>query len=471
MDIYIGLDIGTTHVKSLVLHEDGSILAQASVNTPVSTDAYGQVHRPDHLMEACQTVVKRALSSLPTREAKIRAISVASVGEEGFFVNGEGKPIYPATVWYEQRLSSSVHNWIEDHQSAAGTVGLPLKPSYSLFKWLWMRDCFPELWREAYHWLPISDYVAFRLSGARALSFSQASRTYAFDPFRRRIVDEWLSDVLPRGPETLPPCVPTGSVIGETLPGLVDDWGLPSGVAVVVGGHDHPMGAIGAGVTEESRVLDSMGTAELLYRPLITLAEDAFDGAFEYGYTGFPTGPCYIGAGTYTGMILNTIRRLFNGRVETNGPTEVDQAMVSVVPNQLGSAPYFDIKNVTPTTDFAAVWTAALRASAFVVRWALLHMPVPAHDATVVVIGGAASEEALQIKASVLGREIHVLSGVEAVALGAAVTARSGVLKAPMAKSVPSTTVDPDPSRMAQLEEQYDRFCQMWVRDIREVAK
>lgn len=466
MDIYIGLDLGTTHIKSLVLQDDGTIIGQASVKTPVSTDAYGEVHQPEQLIEACQYVVKRALSSSSTAQAKIKAISVASVGEEGFFVNREGRPLYPSIVWYEQRLSRSVREWMKDHGSADEIIGLPLKPSYSLFKWLWMRDALPDLWNEVSRWLPISDYVAFKLSGAWALSFSQASRTYAFDPFRRQLVDEWLDDVLPHGRDTLPPCAATGSVIGETLPGLVEDWGLPPGVAVVVGGHDHPMGAIGAGVTDEFKVLDSMGTAELLYRPVFMLTERAFDRSFEYGYTGFPSGPSYIGAGTYTGMILNMIGHLFNSHAASGEPNGFRQGMVSVVPNRLGSAPSFDLRNVTPTTDFASIWTAALRASAFVVRWALSHMPVSATDATLVVIGGAATDDALQVKASVLGREIQVLSGVEAVALGAALTARSAVSKRPLVRSVASRTIEPEPAYKAELEEQYQQFCQLWDSDI-----
>ncbi len=466
MDIYVGLDIGTTHVKSLLLYDDGSVAGQASVRTPVSIDAYGEVHRPELLIEACQTVVKRVLSSLPASEVKIKAISVASIGEEGFWVNRQGQPMYPAIVWYEQRRSASIQRWMEDHPNAPEVVGLPLKPSYSLFKWLWMRDQLPELWHEADQWLSVSDYIAYKLSGNRALSFSQASRTYAFNPWARRLIDEWLDDVLPRGSESLPPCVSTGSVIGETLPGLVDDWGLPRGVAVVVGGHDHPIGAIGAGVTEESHVLDSMGTAELLYRPVGEFAHGAFDRSFEYGYTGFPSGPCYIGAGTYTGMTLNTLRRLFSGHVEEGLPTRSHKGSVYVVPNRLGSAPSFDVRNVTPATEFSAIWAAALRASAFVVRWALSHMPVPAHDATVVVIGGAASEEALQVKATVLGRSIYVLHDVEAVALGAAATARSGVTTDPMVKSPPARAIEPQLSRLGEFEEEYEQFCEAWVEDI-----
>lgn len=462
MNAYLGLDIGTTHIKVTILSEAGQILAQRATDTPISSDHWGVVHEAQALANAAKTIIKEVVGQVGA--VKIQALSVASIGEEGFFLGDNGMPLYPAIAWFEHRVSASQELWREHHPDARFRTGLVVKPSYSIFKWLWMKDSIPGLWDQVRIWVSVSDYIGFLLSGELCISYSQAARTYIFDPVKRSWITPWVNEILPSGVYNLPPIVPSGTVVGYT--GTTSrEWGLEPGVAVVVGGHDHPVGTIGAGVIDSSKMLDSMGTAELLYWPVDTLAGVSMQGAFEYGYTGYPSGPYYIASGSYTGMMIGTLSRLFDvdlSRLSDANATKMPEPSLLVIPKQLGEKPGFDIRGLTQGTTGDDVVLAALAASAMVIRWAFNHIPgALSVNPALVVIGGGATPLALRLKADILQRPVHAVQGAEIVALGAAQIARKSLTgREDLAVSL--HTVEPDPSRECYYHGLFETFVANW---------
>ncbi len=462
MNAYLGLDIGTTHMKAIIVNEAGEILAQSATDTPVSTDSWGVVHEADALVIAAKNITKAVVSQVG--DATIQGLSVASIGEEGFFLDDYGIPIYPAIAWFEHRMTASHEDWRTRHPDARVRTGLVAKPSYSLFKWLWMKDTIPGLWDRIRMWVPVSEYIGFLLTGQLCISYSQAARTYVFDPAHRDWITSWVQEVLPDGVKQLPPIVPSGKILGYTGTSA-QDWGLGPDVAVVVGGHDHPVGAIGAGVVDSSAMLDSMGTAELLYWPVATLSGVSMQGAFEYGYTGYPSGPYYIASGTYTGMMTTTLSRLFAvdlGRLSGAPTTAIPEPSLLVMPNHLGEKPGFDIRGLTPGTTSEDIMLAALVSSAMVIRWALEHIPGAASvDPALVVIGGGATPLSLRLKADILQRPVYAVRGTEIVALGAAQIARKS-LTGRENLAIARHTVNPDSSRASYYNRVFDEFLANW---------
>lgn len=266
MDAYIGLDVGTTHIKAVVVGEDDRVLAKEHRATPVSQDQYGDVHDSQLVLNVCREVV-RSVSKALTSQDRIRAICIASMGEEGFFLDRLDNVIAPSVVWYEHRTSELAQEWMERYGTAMKRrTGLPCKLSYSLFKWLWFKEVQSDLWAKAAWWLPISDFIAFQLSGEKVMSSSHATRTFAFDVYSNEWIAEAVGDALPKGEDNLPKVGLSGQVL-STVGTRGRDWGLPPETVVVAGGHDHPVGAMGAGVVDPHAILDSTGTAELLYWP------------------------------------------------------------------------------------------------------------------------------------------------------------------------------------------------------------
>src|SRR5262249_53959242 len=143
-------------------------------------------------------------------------------------------------------------------------TGLSLQPIWSLCKLLWIKQNEPEVWTRSVRWLNVADFVAFKLSGEAATDWSLASRTMAFD-IRKC---EWASDILdaagvPRA--MLASAVASGTRVGSVSKRAAGETGLPAGIAVTAGGHDHVCGALAAGIVEPGQILDSMGTAEALF--------------------------------------------------------------------------------------------------------------------------------------------------------------------------------------------------------------
>ncbi len=467
MAIFIGLDIGTTQIKVVAINEQYEILQQESMLTPVDNDSYGRVHDATRLVQSCQSIVRKVLQGL--NRSQVKAISVASVGEEGFFLDVSGKVLYPSIVWFEQRRGSSCDKWIREHPDARLRTGLALKPSYSLFKWLWLSDTFPNVLKQAAKWISISDYIGFVLSGTLCTSFSQATRTYVFEPFTRSWIYPWIDDVFPNGTDMLPPVAATGSVIGYTTSSTGDEWGMPPDVAVVVGGHDHPIGAIGCGVKSSTKILDSMGTAELVYWPVRNLDQSA-SGSYlmEQGYTGYPEGPYYLAAGTYSGMIIKTLCRLLGIAFDTVYHMEFTKPLnpseLLVIPNALGGKPSFSMLSLTDDISTDEIVIGALEASAMAIKTVMEAMCASTSDfPQIIAIGGGASKTALQIKANVLQQPVHSTHGIEVVAFGAAKVAREAIIKGDREPLTYDTTF-PDLRFKEYYEEKLSRFKANWLR-------
>ena len=466
MAIFIGLDIGTTQIKVVAINEKYEVLQQESILTPVDYDNYGRVHDAAHLVQSCQSIVRKVMQE--QNKSQVKAVSIASVGEEGFFLDGSDKPLYPSIVWFEQRGGPSCDIWIREHPDAQSRTGLALKPSYSLFKWLWFKDTFPDVLKRATKWVSISDYIGFILSGVQCISFSQATRTYVFEPFSRSWISPWIDDVLPNGIDSLPSLAATGSVIGYTTSSTGDEWGIPSGVAIVVGGHDHPIGAIGGGVKNSTKILDSMGTAELMYWPVRNLKKPALGSYFmEQGYTGYPEGPYYLAAGTYTGMIIKTLCRLFGIDFETVYHMEFQKPLKSselqVIPNALGGKPSFSILSLTDDISTHEIVVAAFEASAMVIKIVMEAMCGATPDyPQIIAIGGGSSKAALQIKANVVQQPIYSTHGIEVVAFGAAKVAREAIVK-DGGEALAYDATYPDPSFKEYYEEKITQFKANWL--------
>ena len=132
MDTYLGIDIGTSHIKAVMIDDRGKVLQKDSVVTPTTEDGIGAVHDAQQLVSACQTIVRQIISSHP--QAQVKAISVASFGEEGFLLDERNQPVYASIAWYEQRPICH-HGKLASNMYTQQETGLIPSLSYSLFKW------------------------------------------------------------------------------------------------------------------------------------------------------------------------------------------------------------------------------------------------------------------------------------------------------------------------------------------------
>ncbi|MGE5593148.1 MAG: FGGY-family carbohydrate kinase [Betaproteobacteria bacterium] len=503
----LGIDVGTTHIKAVVFDEAGVEAARCVAGTPsVPGEGPGQVvWDPEAILETVVSVTRGAMEMLAARAGAPRAglgpavrpgpeiagVAVASVGESGVPLDREGRPLYPIIAWFDPRTAPQAAWWAKEigQERTRSITGLSVKSIYSALKILWLFENVSGLKDAMDAWLPVSSYVAFRLTGGSCdacggngsdgndsgssdsgggssaggrcvggrraqggrvhpsdylVDFSQASRTLLFDQTKL----DWSCDLATAAGiplRILPRVVPSGALAGFVTRETALATGLPAGVPVFMGGHDHVCGALAVGATKPGILLDSCGTAESILSscPDASVLQAVCKNGFSLGHHVVEGMRYAMGGLLASGGAVEWFMREFCGPspsyeqvMDLAQTAKPGAGGVIFVPRLLGSGP--------PTRDERATGAfARLRASAtladfaravfeglgFELRTAVrameaaIGMPVSSVIATG---GGARNALWLDIKASVLGLPVQVPEVTEATALGAAMLAGIG---------------------------------------------
>ncbi len=494
--LLVGIDVGTSRIRSLIFDIAGAVLAQAATPTPVTAlDQGGSEHDPEALWQAVTRTLAEALADLPAG-APIAGIAVASVGESGVPLDDRGEPVHRVIAWYDRR-SEPQAAWFArtaGRRRIFATTGLAIDPTCGLFKLLWLKDNAPEAFARTATWLNIADWIAFRLCGVPATDFSLASRTLALDLARR----QWSEDLLALAhidPAIFPPLRVSGTALGPVRDEIADLVGLPKGVIVGVGGHDHICGALAEGVIRPGMLLDSMGTAEALLRPT---NQPRFDPATEeLGYLqgAITADTGYLGGGVYSsGGAVEWFRRTMAG--DTPHAALIAEAG-RVPPGAHGSLflPHLRFAasaasenpargaflGLRADTDRGHLFRALLEGLALEARLvveAMAALPgLPPLQEIRVTGGNTRNALLLAIKAATFGQPLYVSQVRESTSLGAAIY---GGLAAGVYRDVdhalehtsrPLNIVEPDSAWTDHYAELYDRVYKDLAGTLRDVNR
>jgi xylulokinase len=288
--ITVGLDIGTTHTKVLALEvESGETVALESAPTPIERSPDGEAHEAAEVLDVVVELIARVVRAVGDADG-IAALCAASVGEEVVLLDEAGRPVGETIAWYDRR------GFEEAAAFAAGPGGelalsrrWPPDPTFSLFKLMWSRDHRADEYTAATTWTDLGDYVLAGLGADVVMDWTHASRAGAFDLGRRNWDRESIEaaglDI------AFPSLVPSGTVVGAVAAEVAERTGLPAGVRIVTGGHDHLCAAYGAGVRTGAELFLSAGTSEAH----LALIESPLDGDRARGLDQ----GCYVDAEHY----------------------------------------------------------------------------------------------------------------------------------------------------------------------------
>ena len=332
--IALGIDVGTTHTKVLALDvASGTTLAVEAAPTPVRKDEAGEAHRPADVLASVIELVGRVTATLDD-PAAVRALCVASVGEEVVLLDEASHAIGDAIAWYDPRGFDEAAAFMA---GAGGAVPLsqrwPPDPTFSIFKLQWTRDHRSEEYAAATTWTDLGDYVLSGLGGEVVMDWSHASRAGAFDLESR----SWDGATIEAADldVAFPRLVPSMTVIGEVGREVAEATGLPAGVALVTGGHDHLCAAYGAGVRSSAELFLSAGTSEAHLALVAAPLEGEAAGRVDQG--------CFIDAGSYyvhinihSGHFFQQWRRLLYGETDDSAM----YAEIEAVPAGAGGATF-----------------------------------------------------------------------------------------------------------------------------------
>jgi xylulokinase len=271
--LIVGIDVGTQSIRAIAFDLRGSDVVATHRPTPARMiDARSGEYDPDALFACvcdCLSTIGRQVRGRP-----VAGLAVASVGESCVLVDERGRALAPAPVWFDSRSETAAPALAAKlgKERIFEITGLPIDPTLTLCKLLWMKEHWSEALKRAGRVLCIADWIAFRLSGEAATDFTLASRTLCLDLKGRRWAEALVADA-GIDPTLLSPLKPSGSLLGAVRREILDRTGLAGKPVVAVGGHDHLVGSYAAGFTRPGMVLDSLGTAEALLmmteRPLL----------------------------------------------------------------------------------------------------------------------------------------------------------------------------------------------------------
>jgi xylulokinase len=258
----LGIDIGTTNTKVAIYSKRGKLLAQQKALTPKGKSKDGLINFfPNAVWKTTARLIKQAVNEAGV---EIQAVAVSSFGEGGVSLDKNLEPTYDVIPWYdEQRTIEQLEKLSKkiDAKHFYSVTGLYPSAIHSVFKWLWLKEEKTKAWQRTKHWLSMSDYINYKLSGTAFMEAGQAARTMAYDVVK----NQWSDDILKAAGLTtkfLPPVVPATTPLGGITKEASRLTSLPEGTPVFVGGHDHFCAALACGALTPDVGLDSLGTAE-----------------------------------------------------------------------------------------------------------------------------------------------------------------------------------------------------------------
>lgn len=260
--IIIGVDIGTTGVRSVAYRANGSASAIATDEYPLFTDQSGIAEQDgDTIVMAVEAVIARTVMQLKGEESQIKGIAFSSVLHSFLAVGEDGHLLRRMMTWADSRGQIYLEE-VKEKLDAVGLyqrTGCPLHPMYSLLKMFWLKKQHPEVFAKVACFGSIKDYVLFRLTGKRVIDRSVASGTGCYN-FKTLQWDEEILQILGISKEKMPEVVATTAKypLQESAAKRV---GLPAGLPVIVGAGDGMMANVGVGAVRTGQINITIGTS------------------------------------------------------------------------------------------------------------------------------------------------------------------------------------------------------------------
>jgi xylulokinase len=391
------------------------------------------------------------------------AIGIASMAESGVPIDRRRAPVGDILAWHDRRPERQAA-WLERQIGAPelfARTGLRPDPKCTLAKLLWLREHKAADFTRLRRWAGVAELIGLDLTGQLGTNASLACRTLAFDVTLRA----WDAELLALASLTtdeMPTVLPLGQAVGGLTAAAAVRLGLPAGTPVVVAGHDHLAGAIGAGVTKVGDVLDSMGSAEatMLVTATPALTEEVRRGGFSTGCHAVD-GLAYVAGGLQSsGALVEWFIETFlpagageggpcpvAGEAPGGNPDRDRYARFAALLDQAGSGPVepivlpylrgrtaphrdpsatLEIEGLRETHGMADLAAAVVDGAAYHVRWMLDELARTTEtrlDRVKLTGGGARNRRWVTAKAALGPGRLEVVRTDEAAALGAALVA------------------------------------------------
>ena len=259
--MFLGIDIGTSGVKAVVLDQHGSVVGQGTAALTVQRPhPLWSEQDPDAWWKATIAAVQ-AID--PSVRRSVRGIGLAGQMHGATLLDADDRPLRPAILWNDGRCfaeCAALERAVPKLRTISGNIAMP---GFTAPKLLWVREHEPEIFAKIATVLLPKDYVRLLMTGDKASDLSDSAGTLWLDVGGRCWSDEILTAC--GLTQAQMPALYEGTEITGTLTAEVAElWGMPQ-VPVAAGGSDNAAGAVGVGVVKDGDALLSLGTSGVIF--------------------------------------------------------------------------------------------------------------------------------------------------------------------------------------------------------------
>ena len=489
---YIGIDLGTSAVKLLLVGEDGAVLRTVSKAYPLSFPHPGwSEQNPSDWWDACVAGIRELLCGFD-------ASAVAGIGLGGQMhglvaLDRDDRVLRPAILWNDGRTAEQVdylNNVIGRDVLSARTANIAFA-GFTAPKLLWMRKEEPELFARIDKIMLPKDYIQYKLTGVHACDYSDASGMLLLD-VQHKCWSAQMLDVCGLRETQMPRLFESWDVTGTLLPEAAALLGLPETVRVTAGAGDNAAAAVGTGTVSDGDCNLSVGTSGTLF-----IASDAFRvdphnalHAFAHASGGYHLMGCMLSAASCNKWFCEDVLRTadYAGEQAAIREEALGQNRVFFLPYLMGErSPVNDTDargtfvGLSMDTSRADMVQAVLEGVAFALRDSLevaraLGLTI---DRSKLCGGGAKSPLWRRILANVLGVRLEIPQTEEGPGYGGAMLAMVGCGLFPDVRAAAGAlvhvreTIEPDPALSALYAQRYLQFKEIYpaVRDLYKTIK
>lgn len=474
--LLLGIDLGTSSVKVLVVGIDGSVRGTGAAPYPtMQAEPHHAEQDPREWWQATVVATRAALAVAGS--TKIAAIGVTGQMHGTVLLGDDGAPIAPAIIWSDARSAAAASAMTAEvgADRVISIAGSPVAPGFQAATLRWMNEHRPDVLARTRRVLTPASFLAWSLTGEHVTDPSDASGTLLFDIRRRDWSPELVAAARIRR-DLLPAVLEAGETCGRLTPGAATELGLSPGIPVAAGGGDAPCAALGSGVVGGNTMLLTFSTGAQALLPRGDVRVDP-GGRLHTFCSALPP---ETGAGWYTmgatlaaGMALTWLRTEVFGLSSRQSPREMLGWADEVPAGSRGLIflPYLAGER-TPHMDPLArgvfLGLTARHGRGEIVRATLEGIAFAAYDAYLALTSLGATPERLdaagggarmplwrQTVADLFGLPVFPLLGDEQTALGAAILAGTAIaaldpMESATAWAIRGQPSEPDPDAGAR---------------------
>lgn len=477
--LYIGVDLGTSAVKLLLMDQNGQIKKIASREYALSFPHPGwSEQNPYDWFNQSVDGLKELLSECDKSE--VAGISFGGQMHGLVTLDEHDKVIRPAILWNDGRTTEEtdyLNNEIGKDKLSKYTANIAFA-GFTAPKILWMQKNEPELWARVKKIMLPKDYLAYRLSGTFCTDYSDASGMLLLDVEHKCWSKEML-DLCHVTEEMLPKLYESYEVVGTLKADIADELGLSQGVKIIAGAGDNAAAAVGTGTVGAGRCNLSLGTSGTLFISSDKFGVDDHNAlhSFDHADGGYHLMGCMLSAASCNKWWMDEILKTKDYPAEQKNITKLGENHVFYLPYLMGErsphnnpdarAMFIGMSMDTTREDMTQ---AVLEGVAFGLRDSLevarsLGIKI---ERSKICGGGAKSPLWRTIIAAVMNVKLDIIESEEGPGYGGAILAAVGCgefadVETACQKLVKVVdTIEPDPELVEKYEARYQEFKRLY---------